>query len=390
MRSRILGWGFRIIDDLFVGQRSRPMSSAQKTFVESLDINQVRTGTIDSLCEQLLREFRAPGTQPPVLVDEFDSTRFKLREGLFGAGARRDLDQRLDAFLLGLHSDDGNRFNFHAGTKANLVKEIWERRFQDQVIWSQFPIGGPAATRPARKLIDDAQQAYEAALRSAGFVDFSLLEDEVLKRVRAGQLKEFTDELKVVFVDEYQDTNLLQEQLYFELAYACGGALVVVGDDDQSLYRFRGATVDLFRNFPTRYFQRFNKTPTTVFLTNNYRSTRTIVILYAEWLRDARRRLPVRSRREQTSAGLRPECSQRLSCLGDVPKHSPETRRRPSKVNPPCVSWRRLPGSGWRHRTCAHRRRRRGTAPCFVVARRSTLHPRGRGSRYFSDKNLAR
>ena len=66
-------------------------------------------------------------------------------------------------------------------------------------------------------------------------------------------MKEFTDELEVVLVDEYQDTNLLQESLYFELAKRCGGALTVVGDDDQSLYRFRGATVDLFSDFGTRY-----------------------------------------------------------------------------------------------------------------------------------------
>ena len=104
-----------------------------------------------------------------------------------------------------------------------------------------------------------------------------MLEDEVLQRARVGQLKEFTDELKVVLVDEYQDTNLLQEQLYFELAAACGGALTVVGDDDQSMYRFRGATVDLFRDFPARYQQRFGRAPATVFLTNNYRSTKSIV-----------------------------------------------------------------------------------------------------------------
>src|SRR5215472_7474329 len=57
LRSRILGWGFRIIDTL----KSDPLLSApQKVFVDSVDINQVRTGTVDSLCEQLLREFRAP------------------------------------------------------------------------------------------------------------------------------------------------------------------------------------------------------------------------------------------------------------------------------------------------------------------------------------------
>lgn len=272
LRSRVLGWGFRILDAL---KNDTSLSPGQNAFVNGLDINQVRTGTVDSLCEQLLRDFRAPGTQPPVLVDEFVSRTLMLREGLFGS--RRDQDPALDAFLLGLYSDSGKRFNYHVGTKANLVKEIWERRFQDQVNWTGFPTGGPPAQRAARALVADAHQAYDAALHSAGHVDFSLLEDELLKRVRAGQLKEFTDELEVVLVDEYQDTNLLQEQLYFELAAACGGALVVVGDDDQSLYRFRGATIDLFRKFPTRYHQRFNTQPIPVFLTNNYRSTRNIV-----------------------------------------------------------------------------------------------------------------
>jgi DNA helicase-2/ATP-dependent DNA helicase PcrA len=272
LRSRVLGWGFRIIDAL---KNDPTLSPMQKTFVGAVDINQVRTGTVDSLCDQLLREFRAPGTQPPVLADEFVAKTLMLREGLFGA--RRDLDVLLDAFLLDLHSEGSSRFNYHVGTKAKLVKEMWERRFQDQVTWTQFSAGGPSTQQAARRLVDDAQQAYEAALRAAGLADFSLLENEVLTRLRKGHLKEFTDELKVVLVDEYQDTNLMQEQLYFELAAACSGAINVVGDDDQSLYRFRGATVDLFRDFPARYQQRFKKTPTTVFLTNNYRSTKNIV-----------------------------------------------------------------------------------------------------------------
>lgn len=272
LRSRILGWGFKIIDYLKTDSK---LSTKQKAFVDSVDINQVRTGTVDSICEQLLREFRAPGTQPPVLIDEYVSGTLMLREGMFGN--RRDQDPGLDAFLLDLHSENGSRYNYHAGTKANIVKQLWERRFQDQIPWAQFPTSGPKSSHPARKLVADAHQAYETALQTARLVDFSLLEDEVLKRVRAGQLKEFTDELRVILVDEYQDTNLLQEQLYFELAAACSGALNVVGDDDQSLYRFRGATVDLFRDFPVRYKKRFKKSPTTVFLTNNYRSTQKII-----------------------------------------------------------------------------------------------------------------
>jgi DNA helicase-2/ATP-dependent DNA helicase PcrA len=272
LRSRVLGWGFRIIDFLAADPS---LSANQRTFVETIDINQVRTGTVDSLCEQLLRDFRAPGTQPPVLADDFVSNTLMLREGLFGA--RRDQDAALHAFLLDLYSDNGSTYGYFAGAKAKLLKTIWERRFQDQVIWPQFLNSGSPASLPARQIIDDGLSAYESSLRLAGMVDFSLLEDEALRRVQAGHLKEFTDQLRVILVDEYQDTNLLQEQLYFELAAACSGALVVVGDDDQSLYRFRGATVDLFRDFPSRYQSRFGTLPTTVFLSNNYRSSQPIV-----------------------------------------------------------------------------------------------------------------
>jgi DNA helicase-2/ATP-dependent DNA helicase PcrA len=43
-------------------------------------------------------------------------------------------------------------------------------------------------------------------------------------------MKDFTDHLEVVLVDEYQDSNLMQERLYFELAKRCNGALTVVGE----------------------------------------------------------------------------------------------------------------------------------------------------------------
>ena len=51
----------------------------------------------------------------------------------------------------------------------------------------------------------------------------------------------------------------------------------MVGDDDQSLYRFRDATVDLFSDFEARYRTRFGKKPKKLFLSTNYRSTKTII-----------------------------------------------------------------------------------------------------------------
>jgi DNA helicase-2/ATP-dependent DNA helicase PcrA len=81
-------------------------------------------------------------------------------------------------------------------------------------------------------------------------------------------------------VDEYQDTNLLQEQIYFELARVAkghGGSIAVVGDDDQSLYRFRGATVELFAGFCRRLEGQRGIKARHIPLERNYRSTRTIV-----------------------------------------------------------------------------------------------------------------
>jgi DNA helicase-2/ATP-dependent DNA helicase PcrA len=278
LRSRILGWGFRLLNVL---DNDPHLPQAQKDAIKQVDINQVWTGTIDSLCEQLLRQFRAPGTQPPVVADDFVAKTLLLREGLLNG--RRDQNTHLDQFLLGIHSANGSRFGYNAGGKNNLLQSIWDRRYQDQVAWPGFLGGGPPAQSAARAVVGNVLADYAAALRQKGMVDFSLLEHEVLQRLLAGSLAEFTNQLQVVLVDEYQDTNLLQERLYFELARCCGGALVVVGDDDQSLYRFRGATVQLFSDFASRYQSEFGHAPQTIFLSNNYRSTQTIIQFVNEY-----------------------------------------------------------------------------------------------------------
>ena len=52
-----------------------------------------------------------------------------------------------------------------------------------------------------------------------------------------------------LIVDEYQDTNPMQEEIYHTIAVRSGAHLTVVGDDDQSMYRFRGATTDAMLAF---------------------------------------------------------------------------------------------------------------------------------------------
>jgi DNA helicase-2/ATP-dependent DNA helicase PcrA len=133
---------------------------------------------------------------------------------------------------------------------------------------------------PGISVACDAIQDYNNALQDSELRDFSGLEQEFLTQLSDGRLIGFLGKLNYLMVDEYQDTNLLQEQIYFQLAGAAlqkGGSVAVVGDDDQSLYRFRGATVDLFEDFPSHARSQLSSIPQPIYLTNNYRSTRSIV-----------------------------------------------------------------------------------------------------------------
>jgi ATP-dependent DNA helicase UvrD/PcrA len=115
--------------------------------------------------------------------------------------------------------------------------------------------------------------AYENALRKTGNVDFG---DLILLPIRLmrqhPEVRERTRQrFQVVLVDEYQDSNIAQFQLLKELwrpeTYLC-----VVGDDDQSIYRFRGAEVGNILSFPDVF-----PGTTIVRLERNYRSTQSIL-----------------------------------------------------------------------------------------------------------------
>ena len=127
-------------------------------------------------------------------------------------------------------------------------------------------------------------QARLAALNAADFGDLILLPLSLLKQdsVVREQLRQ---RFRVVLVDEFQDANRTQFELLREL-YAPPNYLCVVGDDDQAIYRFRGADVDGFLNFPKRFAG-----TEVVRLEQNYRSTGAILDLASAVVSHNRRRM---------------------------------------------------------------------------------------------------
>ena len=119
----------------------------------------------------------------------------------------------------------------------------------------------------------DAYQAYEEACGRAGLVDFAelLLRAHELWRDTPGLLRHYHERFRHVLVDEFQDTNALQ---YGWLRQLVGedGNLFVVGDDDQSIYSWRGAKVENMQRF-----QREFPHNEIIRLEQNYRSTGNIL-----------------------------------------------------------------------------------------------------------------
>jgi DNA helicase-2/ATP-dependent DNA helicase PcrA len=278
LRSRILSNGFQMIEVL---QEDDGISDGVKERLQKTDINQVTTGTIDSICEEILRDHRPPGTQPPIPADEYVSKTLMLRAGLLSTGLFQDDDLENLTYRL----NGGTDWGWNISRKNKIVTDLWDRRFQDQVDWEEFVTDENGDPLPDRRALGRVMDSYRDELEQRGMVDFALIEQNVLNRLREGRLTEFLDGLEVVLVDEYQDTNLLQEAIYFEMADACDGALTVVGDDDQSLFRFRGATVELFREFRNRYQEEFGTLPERVELTTNYRSTQNIISFVNDYVR---------------------------------------------------------------------------------------------------------
>ena len=116
-------------------------------------------------------------------------------------------------------------------------------------------------------------------LNSRNVMDYAMLEEKFYELLKNGLVDSFND-ISVLLIDEYQDTNLLQEAIYFKIAECVNknnGNITVVGDDDQSLYRFRGATINLFTEYSERIKKELGINSKTIFLHNNYRSTKAII-----------------------------------------------------------------------------------------------------------------
>ena len=123
------------------------------------------------------------------------------------------------------------------------------------------------------KKIGEVYEEYQKFLKAADAMDFDDLIVNMVKLLKTNKetREYYQNRFKYIMVDEYQDTNHAQYVLTALLA-AGHENICVVGDDDQSIYRFRGATIENILSFEKQY-----KNAKVIRLEQNYRSTQTIL-----------------------------------------------------------------------------------------------------------------
>ena len=236
----------KVLVTTFTDKAALELKDRIQTKVPHLNVDAIQVSTIHSFCLKILRRFNHHAKVPADIriLDEKEQM-------LFIFSHREDLE-------LGNVSDE-DQYDFFSNVQRafnlatqELVEpsnlENWCRLNlsnccqQDVDLWRD------------RSLLASAYGRYLELLKVEDLLDFNLLQCSALNLIRDNPqvLDEIRKSYPWILVDEYQDTDAVQDRILRLLA-GDGKRFTAVGDDDQSIYRFRGATVRNILAFSERY-----------------------------------------------------------------------------------------------------------------------------------------
>ncbi|PLX24878.1 hypothetical protein C0580_03920 [Candidatus Parcubacteria bacterium] len=234
--------------------------------------------TFHGFCERILKDYA---------IDIGLSNDFKL---LDNTSAWMLVRENLDDFYLDYYAPMGSPTRFIHSLLSHFS------RLKDEVVYPEDYLKyaedlhldtDQAGDREEEEMeiartreVANAYHVYQRLLLEKNALDFGDLINYTLRlfQKRPHVLKKFREQFKYILVDEFQDTNWAQYEL-IKLLAAPKNNLMVVGDDDQAIYKFRGAAVSNILNFKKDYQPRGKtaKKLTEIFLTDNYRSGQKIL-----------------------------------------------------------------------------------------------------------------
>lgn len=230
------------------------------------NLNDMYVGTIHSICLRILEENRefTRLKKNYTMLDQFD------QQYLIYQKIRRFLEIKDIEELLSPNQSRWKQSEFLSKWINKLSEEIVA--IEDLLKHEDIRLN----------VLGNCYKLYSELLIEENALDFSTIQLETLKLLEEneGIRLAYNDVLHYLMIDEFQDTNTIQEKLVFLLA-GDRQNICVVGDDDQGLYRFRGATIRNILEFPSNFEE---GACNQVELSTNYRSNQAIVQFYNQWI----------------------------------------------------------------------------------------------------------
>ncbi len=269
LRTRWLDWGTQLLQSFPSGATAH------------IDLNRCRIDTLDSIAQQALTEFRPAGTLAPVVAESSASNLIFKRVAFSQQPVAQSLYYNNKVSLDALFA----RYTFeqqpprNQGEALGVAKRLIERLVQDRVNTAAY-----AAQGTAQAIVVEMLSRYRQRAVETNVFDFALMEELFLDRLQAGALDEWLESVRILLIDEYQDTNPLQEAIYFSILERAKPEMTIVGDDDQSMYRFRGGSVELFTQFASRCAAATGAATRRVDMVRNFRSRPEVVRFYNDYV----------------------------------------------------------------------------------------------------------
>lgn len=230
------------------------------------NINEMYIGTFHSICLRILKEHLeyTKLRKNYRMLDQFDQN-YLVENNLYPI-------KKIENFGLVVPTNIG--VWQQAETICNYVNKLQEEFISAEQL--------KASTNPKYHALGEIMEKYESILSEQNLIDFTRIQTEAysLLKNNSDVLKEIQNKISYFMIDEYQDTNSIQEQLLMLLG-KYNDNICVVGDDDQGLYRFRGATIRNILEFPDKFESGKCKI---IKLVKNYRSNKDIVDFYNNWM----------------------------------------------------------------------------------------------------------
>lgn len=232
----------------------------------NLNVNEMYIGTFHSVCLRILRENteKAGDNSKSRMLDAFEQT-----------------------YLVCMNIDNFNRlpgFTSHSPARQGVWKQSLDVcRYVNQMMEELVDIEAMKEDQDEDiRFLGKLVSRYQELLDRNGAMDFSSIQTNTYEMLSENPevLEEVRERIKYIMVDEYQDTNYIQERLVFQIA-GDRQNICVVGDDDQGMYRFRGATIRNILEFPEKFEDGSCRI---IHLDKNYRSEPGIIDFYNSWM----------------------------------------------------------------------------------------------------------